>query len=170
MDEDLAQRATVAIDNPEICDDAERALRARDEILPIVTHDLRTPLSAVVTAASLLTSVDSVNPDGDRIRNRGETIQRAAQHMMRLVTDLTDLAQIDAGRLTIKRKPENPTEIVREVFEALEPVVTRRGGSLRAGTKSHLPQTALDRDRLRQVLANLVGNASKVGIRNQHRG
>ena len=163
MGEDLARRAVVAIDSARVCDDAERTVRAREEMLAIVTHDLRTPLSAVVTAASLLTSIDSVNPDGDRIRQRGETIQRAAQHMMRLVTDLTDLAQIDAGRLTIERKPENPTEILREVLEALEPVVARRGGSLRAHTNSDLPHAPLDRDRLRQVLANLVGNASKVG-------
>ena len=163
MDENPARRAALAIDNERPCDDAQRAVRAREEILAIVTHDLRTPLSAVVTAASLLTSIDSVNPDGDRIRQRGETIQRAAQHMMRLVSDLTDLAQIDAGRLTIDRKLENPTDIVREVLEALEPVVKRRGGSLRAQTDSDLPHTPLDRDRLRQVLANLVGNASKVG-------
>jgi signal transduction histidine kinase len=42
--------------------------------------------------------MDSVNPDGDHLRQRGETIQRAARHMLRLVEDLTDLAQIDAGR------------------------------------------------------------------------
>ena len=88
MGEDLSRRAVVAIDNARLCDDAERAVRAREEMLAIVTHDLRTPLSAVATAASLLTSIDSVNPDGDRIRQRGETIQRAAQHMMRLVTTL----------------------------------------------------------------------------------
>ena len=163
MDENVSRRRTAANDNARLCADAQRAVRAREEMLAIVTHDLRTPLSAVLTAASLLTSIDAVNPDGDRIRQRGEAIQRAAQHMMRLVTDLTDLAQIDAGRLTIERKPENPTEIVREVLQALEPVVTRRGGSLRAQTKSDLPPTPLDRDRLRQVLANLVGNASKVG-------
>ena len=138
------------------------ALRARDEILAIVTHDLRTPLSAVVTAASLLTSIDAVNPDRDRIRQLGETIQRAAQHMTRLVMDLSDLSQIDGQRLTIERTLQDPAEVVREVLEALEPVVMRGGGSLRAQTQSDLPHIALDRDRLRQVLANLVGNASNV--------
>jgi signal transduction histidine kinase len=161
--EDFARRAAVAIDNARLYDDAQRQVRAREEILAIVTHDLRTPLSVVVTAASLLTSIDSVTPDGDRIRQCAETIQRAAQHMRRLVTDLTDLAQIDAGRLTIERTPEDPAAVLREVLEALEPVVTRRGGTLRAKTKSDLPHTLLDRGRLRQVLANLVGNASKVG-------
>lgn len=139
------------------------ALRSRDEILAIVTHDLRTPLAAVAAAASLLTSIDAVNPDPDRIRQRAETIQRAARHMLRLVTDLSDLAQIDSGRLAIVRTLEDPTDIMREVLEALEPVVARRGATLRAVTNSDLPHTPLDRDRLRQVLANLVGNASKAG-------
>ena len=85
------------------------AVRARDEILAIVTHDLRTPLSAIATAASLLTSIDALNPDPDRIRKRGETIQRAARHMLRLVTDLSDLAQIDSGRLAIVRTLDDAT-------------------------------------------------------------
>jgi signal transduction histidine kinase len=142
---------------------AAEAVRGRDEILAIVTYDLRTPLAAIATAASLLTSIDAVDPEPDRIRQRGETIQRAVRHMLRLVTDLSDLAQIDSGRLAIVRTLEHPTDVVREVLEALEPVVARRGGALRASTNSDLPRTALDRDRLRQVLANLVGNASKAG-------
>ena len=99
MAEDLARRAAFAIDNARLYDEARRAVRAREEILAIVTHDLRTPLSAVIAGASLLISMDSVDPDGPRLRHRAETIQRAALHMSRLITDLTDLAQIDAGRL-----------------------------------------------------------------------
>ena len=144
-------------------DSAQRALRAREDMLAVVTHDLRTPLSVIITAASLLTSVDAVNPDGDRIRQRGDTIQRAAQHMRRLISDLSDLAQIDAGRLTLERTLEDPATVLREVLDALAPVVTRRGGSLRIETHAALPPVLLDRDRLRQVLANLVGNANKVG-------
>lgn len=163
MTEELARRAAVAIENARLYDDAQRALRAREEILAIVTHDLRAPLSSVLAAASLLTSKDALEPDGDRIRQRGETIQRAAQHMLRLVTDLTDLAQIDSGRLAIERSLQNPADVVREAVEALEPVVMRRGGTLQARIASGMPRIPLDRDRVRQVLANLVGNASKVG-------
>lgn len=163
MAEDLARCAAFAIDNARLYDDAQRALHAREDILAIVTHDLRTPLSAVVAGAALLTSIDAVHPDGNRIRHRGETIQRAAQHMLRLIEDLTDLAQIDAGRLAIQRTLEDPGEVVREVLEALEPVVARRGGALHARIPPDLQRIPLDRHRLRQVLANLVGNASKAG-------
>ena len=163
MAEDLARRAAFAIDNARLYDEAQRAIRAREETLAIVTHDLRTPLSAVVAGASLLISMDSVEPDGSRIKRRGETIQRSAQHMLRLVKDLTDLAQIDAGRLAIERTLEHPATVVGEVAGALEPVVLRRGGTLRTRVNANVRPIPLDRDRVRQVLANLVGNASKVG-------
>jgi signal transduction histidine kinase len=163
MAEDLARRAAFAIDNARLYDEAQRAIHAREEILAIVTHDLRTPLSAVVAGASLLISTDSANPDGSRIKQRGETIQRSAQHMLRLVKDLTDLAQIDAGRLAIDRTLEHPATVVNEVLEALEPIVLRRGGTLRTRVNADVRPIPLDRDRVRQVLANLVGNASKVG-------
>jgi signal transduction histidine kinase len=163
MAEDLAGRAALAIDNARLYQEAQRAIHAREEILAIVTHDLRTPLSAVAAGASLLTSFDSAEPDGARIRRRGEAIGRAARHMSRLVKDLTDLAQMDAGRLTVDRTLDDPLDVLREVIDALEPVVTRRGGTLHVRTPATLPQLLLDRDRVRQVLANLVGNASNAG-------
>src|SRR5687767_9219179 len=127
MTENLAGRAATAIDNARLYDDAQRALHAREEILAIVTHDLRTPLAAVMTAACLLATADAEDPDADRIRQRAETIQRATQHMSRLVRDLSDLAQIDAGRLAIEKEVEDPARLVCEAVETLEPVV-RKGG------------------------------------------
>jgi signal transduction histidine kinase len=163
MTENLAGRAATAIDNARLYDDAQRALRAREEILAIVTHDLRTPLSAVMTAASLLATVDAEDPDHDRIRQRAETIQRSTQHMSRLVRDLSDLAQIDAGRLAIEKQLENPGRLVCEAAETLETIVRTRGGTLRCEVGADVPAVACDRERIVQVISNLVGNASKVG-------
>jgi signal transduction histidine kinase len=160
MAEDLARRAAFAIDNARLYDEAQRAIRAREDILGIVTHDLRTPLSAVIAAASLLISTTA---EGSRVKQHAETIQRAAEHMSRLIGDLTDLHQIDAGRLAIHKTIENPSDVVKEAVEALEPVVVRRGGALHAEVAADPPRIPLDRDRVRQVLANLIGNANKVG-------
>jgi signal transduction histidine kinase len=163
MTENLAGRAATAIANARLYDDAQRALRAREEILAIVTHDLRTPLAAVMTAASLLATADAEAPQADRIRHRAETIQRAAQHMSRLVQDLTDLAQIDAGRLAIEKEVQDPRRLVCEAVETLEPIVSRRHCALRCEVGADLPAVACDRERIAQVISNLVENASKVG-------
>jgi signal transduction histidine kinase len=163
LTQEFARRAAVAIDNAQRYRDAQRAVRARDEILAVVTHDLRTPLSSIVAAASLLSGVDAVDLDGHRIRERGETIQRAARHMSRLLQDLTDAEHIDSGRLAIARTLESPVDVLREAVEALEPTVRRAGGTLNLQMPSVLPRLSLDANRIRQVLANLVGNASKVG-------
>jgi signal transduction histidine kinase len=161
--EAFAPRAALAIDNARRYREAERALHAREQMLAAVAHDLRTPLSVVITTAALLTSVDAQAPESERIRQRGETISRAARHVSRLVHDLTDVAQMDAGHLAIVRAPDDPVALVREVHAALEPVVTNAGGTLEASVPPRLPDVYIDHDRVRQVLANLVSNASKVG-------
>jgi signal transduction histidine kinase len=160
---DLAGLAATAIDNARLYDDARRALQAREEILAIVTHDLRTPLAAVMTAACLLATADAEDPDAGRIRQRAETIQRATRHMSRLVRDLGDLAQIDAGRLAIEKEVVDPVRLVREAVETLEPVVRKGGGTLRCEVGAEVPGVECDRERIVQVISNLVGNASKAG-------
>lgn len=142
---------------------AARAVRARDEVLACVAHDLRTPLSSIVAAAALLTSVDALDPDRNRIRQRGRTIERAARHMSRLLRDLTDVEHIDAGRLAIERAVAHPVDVLQEVVDALEPSVARAGGTLRLRTPAAMPSMSFDPHRVRQVLANLIVNARDAG-------
>jgi signal transduction histidine kinase len=162
MPEDLAPPAALAVENTSLLEDAQRALRAREAVLAVVTHELRTPLSAVMAAASLLIS-EALNADAERVRQRAQAIQRAAAHMSRLVADLTDLAQIDAGRLAIGKKREDPAALIRQAVETLEPLIQLRGGTLQCVIGESLGAVACDRDRIVQVICNLVGNASKVG-------
>jgi signal transduction histidine kinase len=131
--------------------------------LAIVTHDLRTPLSAIMAGASLLRSADPALLDAERVRQRADAIQRSAQHMSRLVQDLADLAQIDAGHLSIARTPQDPASLVREVVVDLQPTAAQRDSVLRCATLAELPMVSIDRDRVRQVFTNLIGNASKAG-------
>ncbi len=159
--EDLARRAATAIDNARLYDEAMRAARARDEMLAIVTHDLRTPLSAIMTAAALQVEAAS---DGDRsrARARAETIQRAAQHMNRLIRDLTDLGQIDGGRFAIEPTSQDLALLVRHVVDTLQPVAARQGSEIRMTVVGTIPRVACDGDRVIQVLSNLASNAIKV--------
>jgi signal transduction histidine kinase len=142
MAEDLARRAATAIDNARLYDQAQRALRVRDDMLAIVTHDLRTPLSAIVTAAAMQIASASDDDGGRRVRQRAETIRRAAEHMGRLIRDLTDIGQMD-GRFAIDRSPQDVTALVREVVDTLQPGATQRGSELRAEIAERSRQSAL---------------------------
>jgi len=161
--EDLARRAATAIDNARLYDEARRAVRIRDDMLAIVTHDLRSPLSAIVTAAALQVATARHDENGTKIRHCAESIQRAAQHMSRLVRDLTDIGQIDAGRFAIERQPQDVAALTREVVDALRPTADQRGTRLNLEINGKVPTIPADGDRVVQVLTNLVTNAIKVG-------
>jgi signal transduction histidine kinase len=165
MAEDLARRAATAIDNARLYDEARRAVRSRDDILAIVTHDLRTPLSAIMTAVALELSAAADNATGARMRSRAEIIQRSARHMNRLIRDLTDLGQIDGGRLAIERTSQAATPLVRHVIETLQPVAARRGSHVGMDAIGTIPPISCDGDRIIQVLSNLASNAIKAGAR-----
>ena len=163
MAEELARRAATAIDNARLYEEARRAVRSRDDMLAIVTHDLRTPLSAIMTAAALQLSTIPDDENGRRTRSRAETIQRSAQHMNRLIRDLTDLEQIDAGRFAIERTSQDPIPLMRHVVETLQPVAARRGSYIGTDVIGTIPLVPCDGDRVIQVLSNLASNAIKVG-------
>ncbi len=161
--DDLARRAAAAIDNARLFDEAKRAVRARDDMLAIVTHDLRAPLSAIMTASALQLAAAMDGEDRGRTRARAEAIQRSAQHMNRLVRDLTDLGQIDAGRLAITPAAEDLTLLLRQVVDTLQPVAARQGSQLSGKMVGTIPDVICDGDRLIQVLLNLASNAIKAG-------
>lgn len=163
--EDLSRRAAMAIDNARLYEQARRALRSRDEMLAVVSHDLRTPLSAIMMGAAMQIATAPATEEGRRIRQRGELFQRTAQHMCRLIGDLTDITQIEAGRLAVERHPHDPESLMREVVETLRPTATRRGTRLVYETAGKLTPVDCDRDRIIQALSNLVSNAIKVGSR-----
>jgi signal transduction histidine kinase len=162
MAEDLARRAATAIDNARLYEEAMRAARTRDEMLAIVTHDLRTPLSAIMTAAALQLAAPG---DEDRgcVRARADTIQRSAQHMNRLIRDLTDLGQIDAGRFAIEPTSHDVTLLIRHVVDTLQAVAARQRSEIRMNVVGTIPQVVCDGDRVIQVLSNLASNAINVG-------
>jgi signal transduction histidine kinase len=163
MAEELARRAATAIDNACLYEQAQRAVRSRDEMLAIVSHDLRTPLSAIMMGAAVQLATAPATEDGRRMRQRAEVFQRAAQYMCRLINDLTDIVQIDAGRLTVERAVHDPKVLLGEVVETLKPAATERGSRLEFQAVGDLTPVNCDRDRIVQILSNLVSNAIKAG-------
>jgi signal transduction histidine kinase len=134
---------------------ADTATRSRERVLEIVAHDLRSPLTAI---KALGDSLARANPD---MRSRLERIDRAVGRMDRLIGQLVDATRIGQGELTVTTRPESAEAIVTETVELYAQTAQERGVVLEA---TGLPAGVLvqaDRDRVMQVLGNLVGNALK---------
>jgi signal transduction histidine kinase len=151
----------LAGENARLYEQAQQAVRMREQILAIVSHDLRNPLGTI------LMTTDALAKRGVLPQAVGR-IQRAAERMRRLIEDLLDFASIEAGRLAIKRQPQDPGSMVQETLASLEGVAQEKGLQLTADIEPHLPKVYCDRDRILQVLSNLVDNAAKVTAEGGH--
>jgi PAS domain S-box-containing protein len=136
----------------------QAATRARDQILGIVAHDLRNPLSTMLMAAELLREV---LPAGSPTYRQAEIIGRAGSHMKRLIQDLLDVKRIESGRLVIEPRPVAATALLRDAAEMLRAHATASSLALEVDAPADLPQVWADPQRIQQVLANLIGNAIK---------
>ena len=132
--------------------------RRRQEYLASVAHDLRNPLSAIVTSAALLQR-GIVGAATDRSRQQVEIVLRSARHMDRLITDLLDLAQIESGRFRLCLRRHGVKELVRDAIEAIQ--AQAQDISLEMELGPGVTTVCCDLERLLQVLGNLLGNAIK---------
>lgn len=138
----------------------EAAVATREELLAVVSHDLRNPLGVIVTCASILQLTTIGGKEGERVHQSAQTILRSADWMDRLIANLLDVAQIQAGKLVVKQKLEDVERLVREGVEILRPLAAKNDLKL-GGVSSAGLQVRCDRDRVLQILSNLVGNAIK---------
>ena len=140
---------------------AEAAVLSRDQVVSIVSHDLRSPLNTVSMAASLLLEIGPSVQDWGPAQRQLEMIKRGSDRMNRMIQDLLDVARIESGGLAIERAPVAVEPLMDEVAAMLRPDVERRGQRLDRRVAAGLPAVSADRDRLLQVFANLVDNAVK---------
>ncbi|MEX1182024.1 MAG: PAS domain S-box protein [Gemmatimonadota bacterium] len=160
--EELARRAALAIDHARMYADAERATHARDEVMSIVAHDLRNPISAVRVGASLL-GRELYRESGSATMQRYlEGIVAATDQMERLTTNLLDLHRIENGRLILDRRPCSPASIFDPLRPTFELLAAERDIAFQCSEGDGAGAVLLaDRDRIGQVLENLLGNAFK---------
>lgn len=135
---------------------AESALGMRDEVLAIVAHDLRVPLTAVLTATALL--VEEEVPAAERKRLL-EVIRRAASGMNRLIQDLLDVAQMENGVIAVDRERFDLGALALELCEQFRVEANESGRLLHCEIGDGLPPVLMDRRRIAQVLENLISNA-----------
>jgi PAS domain S-box-containing protein len=155
----LALRAASALDNALLYDQARRAVRARDDVLGVVSHDLRAPLSVIAMCANTLLGEGFT--DETRDRETLETIQRSAQWAQRLIQDLLDVSAIEAGGLSLSRRLEDPRMLATRAILLHGELAAERRIDLVAELSDQLPAIDVDGDRIVQALGNLIGNALK---------
>jgi signal transduction histidine kinase len=157
--EDLARLTALALDNARLHDTVRASLRARDEMMGVVSHDLRNPVAAVkMLSRALLRTVADGNAEE---RTNLELIAQAAEQMDALIRDLLDVNRLDAGKLAISATPVDPSLLLTDSLQTLRPLVEEKGIALDLQIQTGLPKVIADRERIQQTLSNLVGNAIK---------
>jgi len=157
--EDIARLAALALDNARLHDTVRASLRARDEMVGVVSHDLRNPVAAVKMLSRTL--LRSPQNDGNERRESIELIAQAAEQMDALIRDLLDVNRLDAGKLMISAMAVDPSVLLTESLQTLRPLAEEKGIDFDLQTESGLPKVMADRERIQQTLSNLVGNAIK---------
>jgi signal transduction histidine kinase len=159
--EELARRAALAIDNARLYEQSQTAIRTREEVLAIVSHDLRNPLGTIQAGATQILAETRGDEQRAGTARTAERIGRASARMLHMIRDLLDFSSIQAGKLRIELAEHEVAELLTEVIEMLQPLAAEKGVRLEKDAElSHL-KVRCDRERIMQVFSNLLGNAIK---------
>lgn len=139
----------------------QRAVQLRDEVLGVVSHDLRNPVNTVLLASAVLMESTASGEEQGTMRRQLEIIGRAARQMDHLIADLLDVASIGAGRLSLELRHNDTATMVQAACETLRPIVEEAGIEFLCDIPADAPAVLADSDRIAQLLSNLVGNAAK---------
>ncbi|MEP6731994.1 MAG: ATP-binding protein [bacterium] len=158
--EQIAARAATAIENARLYADAKAANRTKSDFLATMSHELRTPLNAIAGYAELLL-MGVRGPISDDQQRDLLRIKQNQQHLLEIITDILNFSRLEAGRTRYQLQPLRVVDVLERMEGVIEPQARAR--SLRYEYRK--PETALivtaDREKLEQVLINLLGNAVK---------
>ena len=158
--EKFASHASLALENARLYREAKRATEGRDQVLSVVSHDLRNPLSAVAMCAKVLRDDKGVMGADER-ESLLTTIVQSADWMNRLIQDLLDVASIEAGRLSLERGRQFAPALVSQAVRMFDVEASQRRVRLETRAPAELPPMLVDASRIVQVLGNLLNNALK---------
>lgn len=154
----LADRAAVAVENARLYRQLQREVTAREDLLAIVSHDLRSPMQSILMTASM---IDQRTPASDPMKPRLEVLTKSADFINRLLGDLLDLSKFDAGGLQLDRERYDVNRIIQDSLELLASQAERKGIALVFDAPAGELTAECDRTRVRQIVGNLLGNALK---------
>jgi len=154
----LADRAAIAIENGRLYDAVQAANRAKSEFVSLVAHELKVPMTSISGYAELLPVVGVVNEQQQAFIN---TIKKNIQRMTVLVSDLNDISRIESGQLQVRIEEVDLQAAIGEAKEEVLRLIEAHGHLFVEDLPAELPTVRGDRDRVIQVLINLLSNAYK---------
>ncbi|HSK18089.1 MAG TPA: ATP-binding protein [Longimicrobiales bacterium] len=155
----LAGCAALALGNAHLYESAQRAIRSRNEVLGIVSHDLRSPLHTIVATLSVLD--DSMPERRADIRRLFDILQRTTGQINHLIQDLLDVSRMESMHFTVDPRESSAAAIITEACETLRPLAAESDIVISTDIRGDLPAVAADPPEVVRVIGNLIGNAIK---------
>jgi signal transduction histidine kinase/ActR/RegA family two-component response regulator len=152
------QQASLLEQERKLREAAEAANRAKDEFLSVISHELRSPLNAILGWNRILTLKRREDPDVASITPR---IEQSAKAQLKMVNDLLDLGRVGTGKLKVEPRPTQLARVVSLALDLARPATVAKGIALSAEVTPGAGQLRGDPDRLQQVVGNLLSNAVK---------
>lgn len=157
---DETRRAADEAERERLLAATQVAVQSRDDLLAVISHDLRNPLGSIQMSAELIERQAAASDGG--LARHASRIKHAARHMARLIGDLVDLGAIERGSLSLSPAPLAPARLLAAAASQHQAAAADKGIELRSQSAEPLPLVRADHDRLLQVLSNLLGNAINV--------
>jgi len=154
----LAQMASIAVENARLYQDLRDADRRKDEFLATLAHELRNPLAPVRSALEVMRRAK----DDPKILEKSRSMmERQVSHMVRLIDDLLDISRISSNKLELRREPLDLNAVLHTAIETARPLIDGNRHTLHVALPTVAVPLEADPTRLAQVFANLLNNAAK---------
>jgi signal transduction histidine kinase len=139
-------------------EEAEKVARAKDEFLTLVSHELRSPLNAILGNAALLRHSGL---DAHMVKWAADVIERSGKAQLKLIEDLLDTARIISGKLRLDLGLVDPVSVIEQAVQTIQPTADAKGISIETDLPPEIGPITGDPTRLQQVIWNLLSNAVK---------
>jgi PAS domain S-box-containing protein len=157
--EEIAQRAALAIANARLFSEVQRAAKTREDVLAIVSHDLKNPVTTIALVGHLLRQAKTL--EASKLGEFADKILRSVDRMQSLIADLLDLGKMQSGTFSVETQARTLSHLVIPVVESMRVMAEAKRQTLDVDLPSNLPEVAVDAHRISQVISNLLGNAIK---------
>ena len=162
---EIGRFLSLSADNARLYSDAQKAIRVRDEVLGVVAHDLKNPLSAISLSSQSFQRRFKLTDDemipAPQVKKMLQSVDRSVDRAIRLITDLLDFSSATSGMMKVDARPVSVDSLLAEAIEFLRPLAIERSLNLNCVNAPPRLEVLCDSERVQQVLSNLIGNAIK---------